>query len=135
MPEPGKPILLFDGVCNLCNGFVNFLIKRDPEGRFLFASLQSTAGRGILRKFGLPEEELRSFVFVDGEAFHIKSTAALKTLRTLGWPWKLLYALILVPEPIRDIAYDMIAKNRYRLFGRRETCMLPTPELRNRFLE
>ncbi len=135
MLEPDRPILLFDGVCNLCNGFVRFLIDRDPEERFRFASLQSVPGKAILRALGLPEEELRSFVFVDGEAFDTKSAAALKTLRLLGWPWKLLYALILVPKPIRDFVYDMIARNRYRIFGRRETCMVPTPELKARFLE
>jgi predicted DCC family thiol-disulfide oxidoreductase YuxK len=137
MQKPDRPILLFDGVCNLCNGFVRFLIERDPdpEGRFLFASLQSVPGRELLRKFGLPEEELRSFVFVDGDECHIKSTAALKTLRLLPWPWKLGYALILVPKPIRDSAYDLIAKNRYRIFGHRETCMVPTPDLKARFLE
>ena len=134
LPSDDKPILLFDGVCNLCNGIVRFTLKRDPEGKFLFASLQSTSGQAILDRFGRPKSDFESYLLVQDGKCHEKSTAALLTLKILGWPYKLLYAGILIPRPLRDWVYDLIARNRYRVFGRRETCMIPTPEIRSRFL-
>jgi predicted DCC family thiol-disulfide oxidoreductase YuxK len=128
------PVLLFDGVCNLCNGLVRFILKRDPAGHFRFASLQSASGQAILERFGRSRSELDTFLWAHGGVCRDKSTAGLLTLKGLGWPWNLLYALMLVPGPWRDWAYDRIARNRYRLFGRRETCSLPLPEYRDRFL-
>ena len=127
-------IVLFDGVCNLCNGLVLFIIKKDPAGKFKFASLQSEIGQQWLRHFGLVKNEFESFVFIQDEKYYLKSTAALKMLKQLGGVWKVLYVFILVPRPIRDFFYDLIARSRYRIFGKRDICMIPTPELRQRFL-
>jgi predicted DCC family thiol-disulfide oxidoreductase YuxK len=131
----GQPILLFDGVCNLCNGIIRFLLNLDKRGVLRFASLQSAAGQAYLQRFSLHPGKLPSVVLVEGDRYSQRSTAALRVMRALGWPYRALYALILVPRPMRDLVYDLIAKNRYRIFGKRETCMLPTPALKARFLE
>ncbi len=128
-------ILLFDGVCNLCNRFVQFTIRRDPEGKFKFASLQSESGQALLEKFGLPKEEFRTFVLVIGDRYFLKSTAALQVLRELGGVWKLFYVFIIIPRPLRDFLYGIISKSRYRIFGKRDACMIPTPDISQRFLE
>ncbi|MEO7427485.1 MAG: thiol-disulfide oxidoreductase DCC family protein [Fibrobacteria bacterium] len=128
------PILLFDGVCNLCNGFVRFLLKRDGKDLFRFAALQSESARKMLAGFGRSGSELDSYLLVHQGLCLDKSTAALTTLKLLGWPWRMLYFLKLAPRPMRDWVYERIARNRYRLFGRRETCMLPSPDLESRFL-
>lgn len=133
-PHQG-PILLFDGACNLCNSTVRFLIPRDPGASLRFCSLQSPKGQKILRQFGLPVSPLPTVVLVEGGQCHLRSTAALKVMRRLAWPWKALYVLMAVPRPLRDIAYNLVANNRYRLLGRRETCMVPGPDLADRFLE
>ncbi|BDA78206.1 hypothetical protein LPTSP3_g11360 [Leptospira kobayashii] len=133
MTEP-QNILLFDGVCNLCNGVVQFTIKNDPKGKFKFAALQSEAGQSLLRKFNLPKEDFDSFVLVQGDRFYLRSTAGLHVLKELGGLWKIFYILILFPPFLRDFVYTLVAKSRYRLFGRTEACMMPTPELRSRFL-
>jgi predicted DCC family thiol-disulfide oxidoreductase YuxK len=125
--------ILFDGVCNLCNGFVQFVIARDPAARFRFAALQSAAAAARLREAGVSGPLPDSIVLVD-EGVHVRSTAALRILRGLRFPWPLAYGLIVVPRPIRDRVYDVIAAHRYRWFGRRESCMLPTPDLTRRFL-
>jgi predicted DCC family thiol-disulfide oxidoreductase YuxK len=128
-------IVLFDGVCNLCNASVRFVLDRDPAGRFRFASLQSEAGRRLLEAHRLPTDELSTVVVVaDGRAY-TRSDAALRIARGLGGGWPALGALRLVPRPLRDAAYGVVARNRYRWFGRKEECMLPTPEQRSRFLE
>ncbi len=127
-------ILLFDGVCNLCNGAVQFVIERDTRQAFKFASLQSEAGQSLLQRFQLPTEKFDSFVLVEGEKFYTESTAALRVTRQLPGAWSWLYAFIIVPKPIRDFVYRTIAKNRYRWFGIQESCMMPTPELKARFL-
>ena len=127
-------VLLFDGVCNLCNSIVQFTIKQDPKGKFKFASLQSESGQALLKKFDLPTGDFGSFVFIDRDRYFVKSSAGLHVLKELGGLWKLLYVFIIVPAPIRDFLYNIIAKTRYKIFGRRETCMVPTPELRRRFL-
>lgn len=130
-----QTILLFDGVCNLCHSLVTFVIRHDPHGNFRFASLQGNAGRILLKKFNLPSDDLDSFIYIAGDQYFAKSTAALKVCRDLGGLWQLLYPLILVPEPIRDIVYQWIAKNRYQWFGKKEACMIPSPDLKHRFLE
>lgn len=134
MPEQPN-IILFDGHCNLCNGVVQFIIKRDPKITFHFAALQSEAGQRILQRFELPVDSMDSFVFVQGRSCYFKSAAALRVARELTGLWPMLYALIIVPRSIRDLLYDVVAKRRYRWFGRRDTCMAPTPSLRKRFLD
>jgi len=126
--------ILFDGVCNLCNGFVQFVIARDPAARFRFATLQSDAASAVLRDAGVTAPLPDSIVLVEDGAAHVRSGAALRILRGLRFPWPLAYALIIVPRVVRDRAYDFIAAHRYRWFGRRESCWLPTPDLKRRFL-
>jgi predicted DCC family thiol-disulfide oxidoreductase YuxK len=126
--------VLFDGVCNLCNGFVNAVIDRDPDGYFTFGALQSDPAQAYLEAFGVAEDALDSVVLIERGRLYRRSTAALRILRRLPPPWPLAYAFIAVPRPIRDRIYDWIAARRYRWFGRRPTCRVPTPELRSRFL-
>lgn len=128
-----KPIILFDGVCNLCNGAVQFVIKHDPEGKYLFASLQSEEGKRLLQHFQLPQD-LSSFVLIENNKVYIRSTGALKVAKQLKGAIKLLYAFMIVPKFIRDAVYNWIARNRYTWFGKKDECMLPTPELKARFL-
>lgn len=130
-----QDILLFDGVCNLCNGAVNFIIDHDPKGRFKFAALQSEFGQKRLQELGLSTEDFDSLVLLSGEKVYKKSTAALKIARRLNGLYPLLYAFIIVPPFIRHWAYDVIAKNRYKWWGKRDSCRMPTPELRARFVE
>jgi predicted DCC family thiol-disulfide oxidoreductase YuxK len=128
-------IILFDGVCNLCNGFVQFLIERDPKAKFKFASLQSVSGQTLLHKFGLPKDDFHSFVYIKGYNYFIKSSAGLNVLKDVGGLWQLFYIFILVPKFMRDFIYSFIAKKRYNLFGKRDTCMVPTEDIKHRFLE
>jgi predicted DCC family thiol-disulfide oxidoreductase YuxK len=134
MNDSDKIILLFDGICNLCNGLVRFVIKRDRAGKFKFASLQSEIGQSWLKRFGLVQVEFESFVMIRGDRYYSKSTAALKMLKELGGVWKIFYLFIIIPRAVRDFFYDLIAKSRYRIFGKRDECMIPTPELKERFL-
>lgn len=127
-------VILFDGVCNFCNGAVNFVINRDRAGYFKFAALQSEAGEGLLNKYGIDKVATDSVVLIEGDIAYTHSSAGLKIVRKLPTPWPLLYALIVVPKSIRDWAYRLFAKHRYRLFGRQHQCMMPTPEIRARFL-
>lgn len=128
-------IVLFDGVCNLCNGFVNFIIDRDPKHQFSFGSLQSQKARVLLHDHPAVLSELNTVVLLEGSKLYTRSTAALRIARKLNGGWPLLYALIIIPSPLRDIVYDFIARKRYAWFGRREACRIPTPELRSRFIE
>jgi predicted DCC family thiol-disulfide oxidoreductase YuxK len=128
------PILLFDGVCNLCNGTVQWVIAHDPRAQIRFASLQSDAGRALLAKHGLPQGAMDTVVLVDGERHWLKSSAALEVLRRVGGAWKLAALLRFVPRPLRDAAYDAVARNRYGWWGKRDECWVPTPELRARLL-
>ena len=132
--KTNSPILLFDGVCNLCNGFVQFIIKRDKNAKFKFASLQSEIGQEYLKQHHLETEVFESFVYLKNDKFYQKSTAALTLFKDLGGAWVLMYVLIIFPRFIRDFFYNLIARNRYKMFGKRESCMLPSPELKNRFL-
>ena len=131
--QPGT--ILFDGVCNMCNGLVQFIIKRDPQARFSFAALQSDAGRALLTQYGIPVTQTDTFVYICEKKCYIKSTAALKVLKDLGGAWKIIYILIIIPKPIRDFVYNLFAKSRYKLFGKRDSCMMPTANIRRRFLE
>ncbi len=130
-----KPILLFDGVCNLCNYFVQFTIKRDPQAKFKFAALQSSAGRALLKEFDLSDDDWDSFVLIYNGKCFLKSTAALHVLKEIGGFWKVFYVLMVIPRPLRDLLYNLVAKMRYRVFGKRDTCMLPTPDIDKRFLK
>lgn len=136
MPEihTEHPVLLFDGVCNLCNSMVTFVIKRDQNATFKFASLQSEVGQTILLEHSLPLDQFDSFYYVEGKKLYTKSTAALKVAKKLDGAWKLFYPLIIIPKPLRDIVYSFVAKNRYRWFGKKDECMLPNPEMKQRFL-
>jgi predicted DCC family thiol-disulfide oxidoreductase YuxK len=128
------PIVLFDGVCNLCSGSVQLILKRDPQGTFRFASLQSEPGRKLMLDHGLDPDALSSVVVIeDGRAWQ-ESSAALRIAKHLPGAWKLLRVFTIVPRPLRDAVYRLIARNRYRWFGKTEACWLPTPELRARFL-
>ena len=126
--------VLFDGVCNFCNGAVNFVIARDKAGYFKFAPLQSEIGEQITVKQGIDREKTDSIVLVEDDRAYIQSTAALKIARRLDGLWPVFYGLIIVPRPIRDLAYKLFAKYRYKLFGRQDACMIPTTEVRARFL-
>lgn len=129
------PVLLFDGVCNLCNGAVAFVIRRDARARFRFAPLQSPAADALLASLGVSRAGLPdSFVLVEDGRVHLRSTAALRVARGLRFPWPLLGVLLVVPRFLRDPLYDFVARNRYRWFGKRDECMVPTAELQARFL-
>jgi predicted DCC family thiol-disulfide oxidoreductase YuxK len=127
-------VILFDGVCNLCNGTVQFILKRDKQSRFKFASLQGEFGQRILSRFDLPESSLNSFILLEGENIYTHSTGALRVLLHLGGVWKILYAFIIIPRFIRDAVYNLIARNRYKWFGKQESCYLPSADISNRFL-
>lgn len=127
-------IILFDGVCNFCNSSVHFILKRDAKQRYHFASLHSEAGKALLNKYGIPEN-INSFVLIEGDRYFTKSSAALRVCQNLTGPYRLLAVFKIVPAPIRDIFYHVIANNRYKWFGKQETCMLPSPEVRKRFLD
>ena len=126
--------ILFDGVCNLCSGFVVFTIKRDPEAKFKFASLQSDEGVNLQKEFGVDPNHIKTMVLVEEDTYYVKSDAVLRIFKHLNGMWFILYYLIYLPRPIRDFVYDIVAKNRYRWFGKKDECMLPTPELEKRFL-
>ena len=128
------PILLFDGHCNLCNAWVQFIVKRDASSTIRFASLQSVAGRRLLEEHKIDENYIESLVFFEERSFSVSSNAALRTLSYFdGWERHLIF-LSVVPQSLRDLVYRFVAKNRYKWFGRREQCMVPTAELSKRFL-
>lgn len=127
-------IVLFDGVCNFCNGSVNFMIGHDAAGYFKFAPMQSDAGKGLLDKYGIDRTVTDSIILIEDDKAYVYSTAALRIARKLGGIWSWFYALRFVPRPIRDFFYKLFAKYRYRLFGKKDVCMMPTPEIRQHFL-
>ena len=129
------PIVLFDGVCNLCSSSVQYIIKRDKNNLFRFASLQSGIGQKLLAKYNLSATDLDSFVLIQEGKAYKKSTGALKVARRLSGPAQLLYSFILLPAFLRDAVYTFVGKNRYKWFGKKEVCWLPTPALRSKFLD
>ena len=138
MSDSAPDVILFDGVCNLCNGFVQFVIRQDPAGRFRFAALQSAAGQAVLKAHGLDAATLAAepdsvLLELDGQLYS-HSDAVLRIARALGGPWRLLLAGYVLPRAWRDAAYRFVARHRYRWFGRQESCWLPTAELQARFL-
>jgi predicted DCC family thiol-disulfide oxidoreductase YuxK len=134
MEFPDKQLILFDGVCNLCNTYVQFVIERDSQNKFLFASLQSDTGQNLLKHFGLDTTELKTLVLLQDKEIYIKSTGALRILKQLDGIWKISYIFILIPAFIRDFFYSFVAANRYRFFGKKEYCMIPSPKLKSKFL-
>jgi predicted DCC family thiol-disulfide oxidoreductase YuxK len=130
-----KPIVLFDGVCNLCNRAVQFILRHDKQKKFLFGSLQGKTGQELLGKFNLPTQQLNSFVLIEDDKAYTRSTAVLRMLKKLGGRWSLLYAFIIIPAFIRNGTYNWIARNRYKWFGKKEECWIPTAELKERFLD
>jgi len=131
---PSQPIILFDGVCNFCNSAVNFVIKRDKKSVLKFAPFQSEFAEKILINHHLSAEDLSTFLFIENNKIYTKSTAALRVSKYLKGVWPLLYGFIIVPKFIRDGIYNWIAKNRYQWFGKKEICMIPTADVRARFL-
>ncbi len=130
-----KPIIFFDGVCNLCNSSIQFVIKRDVRENFVFSSLQSRNAQKYLPNDLSSEENLKSIVLKAGDKTFVKSSAVLTIARELPGLWPLLYVFILIPRFIRDWVYDIIAKNRYKWFGKKDQCMIPSPELKRRFID
>jgi predicted DCC family thiol-disulfide oxidoreductase YuxK len=131
----GKSIILFDGNCNLCNASLNFIIKHDKKERFLFASLQSDAVKEILLQYSSKNLTLDSIVLIEEQKIFTKSTAALKISKYLNNEFKFLYTFIITPSFIRDYVYDYIAENRYKWYGKRLKCLVPSPKLKDRFIE
>lgn len=127
-------IILFDGVCNLCNGAVQYIIKHDKKNIFRFASLQSETGQKLLGQYDLKQNELHSFILIEKNKAYSSSTGALRVAKNLNGLWPLLYSYIIIPKFIRDSIYNLIASNRYKWFGKKDECMLPTAELKARFL-
>ncbi len=139
MSTSATATILFDGVCNLCNGFVQFVIRHDPKGRFRFVALQSQTARALLAAYGQPPTAAQlanpdSVILLEGGRLYAHSAAVLRIARLLGGRWRLAALGGLLPAPWRDGLYRFVARHRYRLFGRQESCLLPTPELRERFI-
>lgn len=128
-------VVVFDGVCNLCAHSVRFILNHEAEPKLRFAPLQSEAGSRLMREFGFSPDDAKTFVLVADGRPHVKSDAAIRVSGYLRGGWRLLGVVRIVPRPIRDWAYDLVARNRYRWFGRIDVCMVPTPELRARYVE
>jgi predicted DCC family thiol-disulfide oxidoreductase YuxK len=136
IPRDDKKIILFDGVCNLCNSSIQFVIRHDKKNRYKFAALQSDTAKMLLNERGIDSSQIDSIILIDpNTAYYIKSTAALEIGKSFGGGWRLLSIFEWVPRPIRDWIYDLIAKNRYSWFGKQNDCMIPTPELKAKFLD
>ncbi|MCL6260746.1 thiol-disulfide oxidoreductase DCC family protein [Aquiflexum sp. TKW24L] len=127
-------IILFDGVCNLCNNAIDFVIKRDKKERFKFGALQDNATKSILKDYKINEAYLDSIILIRGDQVFYKSKAALEIARNLGGIWPLLYVFNFIPSAVRDPVYDWIARNRYKWFGKKETCRIPTTKEKRKFL-
>lgn len=133
--EDVNHIILFDGTCVLCSRSVKFVIRHDPEGIFKFAALQSDSGKKLLEKYVPQTNKKDSFILIENKQAYMQSTAALRVVKKLRGPVKLLYGLVIVPAFLRNFVYDIIARNRKRWFGKTETCLLPTPGIKSRFIE
>ena len=132
--KTAKKILLFDGVCNLCNSSVTYVIKRDKKDLFRFAALQETAGQQLIEKYQIDTLKTDSIILIENGKAYTKSTAALRVARHLGGVYPLLYGFMIVPNFIRNWVYDFVARNRYKWYGKKDSCMIPTPELKSKFL-
>ncbi len=129
------PVILFDGVCNLCNGFVQFVIRHDKKQQFHFGALQTPNAQQLLSDFHLSDKHLKTIILIQNNKAFTESAAVLNVAKQLQGGWKLFYVFIIIPKPLRDWVYKLVAKYRYRIFGKREVCMVPTPELQSRFIE
>jgi predicted DCC family thiol-disulfide oxidoreductase YuxK len=129
------PILVFDAQCLFCSSWVKFLLKFDRRGVFRFASIQGTSGQALLAREGLRVDGLQTLLLVDGDRTWQHTGAILRVLHALGWPWRAAWLLWLVPAPVRDAAYRLVARHRYTLFGRSETCLMPPADSSRRFLD
>lgn len=127
-------IILFDGVCNFCNSSINLVIRNDRKNIFKFAPLQSETAQKLLKRYNVDPSKTDSVVYIEKRKAHVRSSAVLHILKHLKGPYPLLFGFIIIPPFIRDQVYDYIAKNRYRWFGRKESCMIPTPEVRQKFI-
>lgn len=127
-------VVIFDGVCNLCSRAVQFIVTHERAPTIGFASVQSVAGAHLLRQFGRDPQNAPTVVFVEGKTHAVRSDAAIQIARHLRWPWRVLGLIRFIPRPVRDRVYDAVARNRYRWFGRRESCMVPSPSISGRFL-
>ena len=134
MEIPANNLVLFDGVCNVCNASVQFILRHDQREVFSFAPIQSELGQKIFRAHGLDPADAQTFMVVTGGRVWLRSDAALEIARQFGGGWRLFGVFRIIPRAVRDWLYSLLARNRYRLFGRREACMIPTPEVRKRFL-
>jgi len=130
-----QPVILFDGVCNLCNNWVQFVIKRDSNALFKFASLQSDAAKSIMESHNVQSQQLDSIILIDGTKVYTESSAVLHILSKLKGPIKTLAIFRIIPKGLRDKVYRFVAKNRYKWFGQQDACMIPTPDLKKRFIE
>jgi predicted DCC family thiol-disulfide oxidoreductase YuxK len=130
-----KAVILFDGVCNLCSGFVQFVLPRDSEGKYRFASLQSDVGQRLLAEHGLPADELESVVLIEDGNSYVKSTAVIRVAADLGGPYRLLSPFRYLPRALRDRVYDFVADHRYGWFGKKDRCLMPSGDVQSRFLD
>lgn len=129
-----RRVILFDGVCNLCNAAVRFIINRDPHGLFAFAPIQSPTGQRLTQRHQINTTDLDTLILIVDDKIYTRSSAALMIARYLQRPWPMMYGFILLPAIIRDAVYRMLARNRYRMFGRLDVCMNPTADVKDRFL-
>ncbi len=129
-----KKIILFDGVCNLCNSSINFVIKRDRKDVFRFTALQEEVGRGLIDKYGIDPSNTDSIILIENNKAYIKSSAALRIAKSMSGGYPLLFIFMVIPKFIRNWVYDFVARNRYKWYGKKESCMIPTPELKAKFL-
>ena len=134
MTKTPDNLILFDGVCNLCSALVQFVIRHDPAAKFRIAAIQSEIGRNIFQSHGLDPADLQTFVFLTGGRILLRSDAAIEVVARFGGAWRIFRILRFVPRLVRDVIYSTIARNRYRWFGRKEMCMIPTAEIKGRFL-
>jgi len=129
-----QPLIVFDGVCVFCSGFVQLILKLDREKRFRFATAQSPLGEALFRQHGLPTDDYDSNLAIIGGAAFTKLDSFIAVMDALGWPWRVAKALLILPRPLRDWLYDRVARNRYALFGRKDSCDIPSAELRERLI-
>ena len=135
MNSINKPVILFDGICIFCNFWVNFAIKHDPKKKLKFAPFQSNAGQLLLSQHNIAIESINAVILIENGKVFTQSSAAFRVCKYLSGIWKIFYGLLIIPKFLRDFFYNIIARNRYRWFGKKETCMVPTPELKERFLD
>lgn len=135
MNSINSPVILFDGICIFCNFWVNFAIKHDPKKKLKFAPFQSNAGQLLLSQHHIAIESINSVILIENGKVFTQSSAAFRVCKYLSGIWKIFYGLLIIPKFLRDFFYNVIARNRYRWFGKKDSCMVPTPELRERFLD